>query len=258
MRKLFAFDIDGTLVDHNDHKIPPSALESLKDLKKQGHIVGIATGRNRSQLNKVLDMTMFDFIILNNGGHGEINGQEVINHPFKEDEVTKIFSLLEANDCEYIITDELQLYARQPNHPKVQRIMNIFDLITPLESMDLKSKKIYQIIVCENISKSNEISRLLKDYIINRFGDVFGFDINQKGITKGKALQEIIQYFNINMEDVYAFGDAENDLDFVKVAGTGIAMGNAVQVVKDVADYITTKNSENGIYKALKHFGFVK
>ena len=60
------------------------------------------------------------------------------------------------------------------------------------------------------------------------------------------------------MDNVYAFGDAANDITLIKNAGVGIALGNAIQEVKDVADYVTSHVGDNGIYNALKKFGFIR
>ena len=65
------------------------------------------------------------------------------------------------------------------------------------------------------------------------------------------------EYLGINKEDTYAIGDSINDLEMLQCVGHGIAMGNATQVAKDVAEYVTTDIHEDGIYNALKHYGLI-
>ena len=70
-------------------------------------------------------------------------------------------------------------------------------------------------------------------------------------------LDKVCEYFHIPMSETYAFGDSMNDLEILQEAGTGIAMGNAVPALKEVADYVTDRIDEDGIYKACKHFGLI-
>lgn len=257
MRKLFAFDIDGTLVDHKDHKIPSSALESIKELKAQGHVVGIATGRNKYQLQKVVDETMFDFIILCNGSYAEVKGKTVYNRPFDKSEVESIFSVIKANHYKFMITDENHLFSHHPDDEKVTRVVNLFDLITPDYHTHLDEKNIYQIIICEPERTIPSFKDVKGDFLFHKFGD-FGYDIDQQKETKGDALKHICTYFSIDIAHSYAFGDADNDLKLIQVAGKGIAMGNAITQLKDVADYVTTSVGDNGIRNALIHLGYLR
>ena len=78
-----------------------------------------------------------------------------------------------------------------------------------------------------------------------------------KGDTKQKGIDEIIRYFDIKLEDTMAFGDGGNDISMLRHAAIGVAMGNANDDVKETADYITTSVDEDGIQKALKHFGII-
>ena len=82
-------------------------------------------------------------------------------------------------------------------------------------------------------------------------------DIVAKGIRKQKGIDEIIRHFGIGQEETMAFGDGGNDISMLRHAAIGVAMGNANDDVKETADYITTSVDEDGIQKALKHFGII-
>ena len=79
-------------------------------------------------------------------------------------------------------------------------------------------------------------------------------DITAKGNTKQKGIDEIIRHFGIRLEETMAFGDGGNDVSMLRHAAIGVAMGNAVDEVKEHANYITTSVDEDGIANALKHF----
>ena len=77
-------------------------------------------------------------------------------------------------------------------------------------------------------------------------------EITKAGTDKGTALQMLCKHLGIGLNEVIAFGDGENDLQFLQKAGTAVAMGNAVDCVKEMADIITDTNDNNGVEKALK------
>jgi len=254
---LFAFDIDGTLLDHKDHLIPASAKKALIELKRKGHIIGIATGRNKWQLEKVIDLSLFDFAIMCNGSFVEINGNSFISNNFPDIVISKITKILEEHNYEYLVSSKKHLYGLDLSSKKKARVIDQFDLVPPHSLHNFNLKNIFQFVVCEPIEVIQSFKSIQDDVIFHPFGK-FGFDIDQIGVTKGSVLQDVVKYFNINMDNVYAFGDAANDITLIKNAGVGIALGNAIQEVKDVADYVTSHVGDNGIYNALKKFGFIR
>ena len=74
------------------------------------------------------------------------------------------------------------------------------------------------------------------------------------GVTKAFALERLAQKLNIKVEEIMALGDANNDLEMLKFAGLGIAMGNASDYVKSLADNVTDSNDENGVAKAIEKY----
>ena len=81
--------------------------------------------------------------------------------------------------------------------------------------------------------------------------------LTAKGNTKQNGIDQIIRHFGIKLEEAMAFGDGGNDISMLRHAGIGVAMGNANDDVKAVADYVTTSVDENGIANALKHFHII-
>ena len=75
-----------------------------------------------------------------------------------------------------------------------------------------------------------------------------------RGVNKGTAMHRVCEIYSINPENTMAFGDHELDIPLIKEAGFGIAMGNAVEKLKAVADYVTLSNEEDGVAYAIKKF----
>ena len=84
-----------------------------------------------------------------------------------------------------------------------------------------------------------------------------GLDIIAAGGGKMAGIKRYLEHIGIAPEEIIAFGDAENDLDMLRYAGIGVAMGNADEEVKAVADYVTADVDDDGIEKALKHFNLI-
>jgi len=255
--KLFAFDVDGTLLDRKNNVVPESALNTIRYLREQGHIVGVATGRNQTQLAKAIDPNEFDFCIICNGGYLEINGKKIYDIQFTLEQKTKVCDVLDQLEYEYGITTEHHLYALNPDSFGVKKIISDYDVITPEKHHNLRELPVYQFTVYEANLTMEKIRHLEDEFVMHAFGD-YGYDILIPTIDKSVMLKEVAKMFKINMEDTIAFGDADNDQLFIKEAGIGVAMGNATEGTKENADYITTESYNNGIYNGVKKLGFIK
>ena len=84
-----------------------------------------------------------------------------------------------------------------------------------------------------------------------------GIDILPRGNGKADGIQTTLDHYGLEREEVIAFGDGDNDLSMLKLAGTAVAMGNAVEHVKAAADYVTDTVENDGICQALRHFGLL-
>lgn len=164
-KKLFAFDVDGTLLDHKTRTIPISAMETVKELRKQGHIVGVATGRNQSQFEKALNAKDFDFVMLCNGGYVEVNGHKIYDIQFSQKDKVYLCDLLDDLDYQYTITTEHHLYSKNPYHEKVQKTIKAFDVITPEKKQDVRTLPVYQFTIYESVIPDKILDELKKDLL---------------------------------------------------------------------------------------------
>jgi hydroxymethylpyrimidine pyrophosphatase-like HAD family hydrolase len=94
--------------------------------------------------------------------------------------------------------------------------------------------------------------------IWNIFGKGRGFgDFTQKNLSKASAVAALLNTLGLKREDTFAFGDSFNDVEILQYCQTGIAMGNAPDELKAVADYVTSDVTDDGILKAFEHFGLI-
>ena len=84
-----------------------------------------------------------------------------------------------------------------------------------------------------------------------------GIDLILNGVGKVAGIRYIIEKEGFLPEECIAFGDAENDIDMIEFCGIGVAMGNAQEKVKAVADYVTTDIDQDGVKNALQYYGII-
>lgn len=82
----------------------------------------------------------------------------------------------------------------------------------------------------------------------------YNIEITRKGVSKGRAVEILAAFYGIKREEVLVIGDSINDLSMIEFAGMGVAMGNALDIVKEGADYITDSNDNEGVAKAIYKF----
>src|SRR3712207_9057504 len=86
--------------------------------------------------------------------------------------------------------------------------------------------------------------------VVSSLGD--NFEIMNKGVSKGRGVQELAEFYGLTKDEVICIGDGENDLSMIEYAGLGIAMGNAPNFIKEKANYITDTNDNDGVAKAIE------
>ena len=117
-------------------------------------------------------------------------------------------------------------------------------------------ENVYQFIVYDSESKVQQLMENLTDCKENVWNPM-AFDIIPKRGGKAAGIRQILEHFKIGQEEIMAFGDGDNDIDMLRYAHIGVAMGNAGENVKTHADYVTACVDDDGIYKALKVYGLL-
>ena len=260
--KAIFFDVDGTLVGYQSHKINPRDLESLKKLREKGILLFIATGRDLliSRESGVLEPVlpfMTGFVNANGQRCYLSDGTEISYHPLPAEEFIPIRNVCEANHISILyykghesfvteLTDHVTIFADYVNIKTPQ--------VRPIDPDYLSPQKI-----CIYASPEEE-KRLIRPLMKHSFSarnSEHLIDLIPSGIGKDSGIREVCEWFDISAEETMAFGDGENDIAMMKTAGVSVAMGNADDRVKSTADYVTAVTEEAGITLALEHFGLI-
>lgn len=257
MIKAIFFDIDGTLVSFKTHKIPAEVRRALDKLRAKGILLFTASGRHKATVNN-LDGWVPDGHIGVNGGMCHIGDEIIYRNAIAQSDVDSL--------VEYLETDKrfpaIFIHDTKPMMNYIddaaENIFKMLDFpIPPMCSLaEARLKPVYEVIAFFTPDEEKEIMRVMPGCVTTRWTEAFT-DIVPRGSNKWVGISKVIERLGIAPEETMAFGDGGNDVEMLEGAGIGIAMGNASDEVKKYADYVTASVDDDGIVKALKHFGLL-
>ena len=255
--KAIFFDIDGTLVSFKSHTVPESARRAIARLREQGVKVFIATGRLMKHVAIVNDIEVDGYITVNGGYCITSAGEVIFESAFPRATVERVIDLSEQYGFDLNVMTHKDMYVSSMGErvKKIASMINIMPTVADVRAI-AATQPVVQ--MCPYISRELEqvIMPLLPDCVGSRWIETF-MDLNVRGVDKSLGIQQVMSYYGLTMAEAMAFGDGGNDLPMVRDAAVGVAMGNACDELKAVADYITSSVDEDGVSRALEHFGLI-
>lgn len=260
MIKAIFFDIDGTLLSFKTHKVPQSTIDAIKQIKLKGIKVIIATGRLYTHIQN-LDEIEFDGYITVNGSYCIDTNQQVIGKRTIPKKELESLIAYEKNVIPFAYAFMVHdgIFVNKVDDV-VKNIYGMLEIDLPIEKdlSKMVNDEVYQLNLFVDKEKDDKIMQeALLSCQSSRWHPSFS-DVNIKGTNKSVGIDKFLQYYNIDRSETMAFGDGGNDLEMLKHVGIGIAMGNANEELKAVADYITSSVDENGVANALRHFRLIE
>lgn len=274
--KIVIMDVDGTLTN-SKKVITPKTKEALMKAQEAGVKLILASGRTTKGLEKLykeLEMDKHHGLLVSYNGSKVVDcetgetlfdqalsiedAKAVLNHMKKFDRVRPI---IDKGDYMYVtnVYDNMITWKGEPfnvmqyeSRGNGYRLCEVDDLA---EFVDYPLNKILTFSDPEYLQEHYEaMMEPFKDRLSCMFTGDFYFEFTDQGIDKAKALDTVLTPMGYTRDEMIAFGDGHNDKSIVSFAGTGVAMANAVQALKDIADEITLSNEEDGIAVSLyKH-----
>lgn len=274
--KVIIMDVDGTLTN-NKKVIPTKTKEILVKVQKAGAILVLASGRPTSglmDLAKELEMEKHHGLLVSFNGSKVVDcetnqvlfnetmsiehGQSVLEHMKK----FEVIPMIDKDNYMYVndvFNNEIYYNGEPINIVKYESRGGKFKL-SEVEDLaafaDYPLNKILTAGSPDYLQEHyKEMMEPFKDTLNCVFTAPFYFEFTAKGIDKAKALDTVLIPRGYKKEEMIAFGDGHNDATMVEYAGTGVAMANAVDDLKAVADEVTRSNEEDGIaYTLAKYF----
>ncbi|MDO5010980.1 MAG: Cof-type HAD-IIB family hydrolase [Intestinibacter bartlettii] len=260
-RKILFFDIDGTLISETSGEIPESTKNALKTAQENGHITIINTGRTRALIEPRLQDMGFDGYICGCGTYIEINNKVLYYKTIDKHKYKEIIQVLKENETDMIIegTENIYMDLETTDPVRQKRIKEFTDRGFPIKSLsssDLSFDKFC--FTLQNTDKRDNIVEYLEnegfDYIDR--GANF-FEVVPKGHSKASGMEFLLNYFNLEKEDSYAFGDSYNDTAMFEYCPNGVLMANGKKDLSKIVSFVTKDVDEDGIEYALQHFNIV-
>ena len=257
--RLIVTDLDGTLVAHR-HEISPRNLAALESWVAKGAHVCVATGRHPASALKITSRFDFPYTMI------AMNGAVIIEQPsgrvthrafLQPGETKTVLNVLDelVPDSRWDVLTLDAWYASSLDDQLKQYVHNLTLELYPLpETRAIEAAKIMTQLPS---AKSRELLTAVRE-LLPQMHVVLStptlLEIMAPGVSKGTAVRTVAEGLGISREETIAFGDQLNDIDMLETAGYGVAMANAVDDVKAVADRVTLRHDEDGVAHILEEF----
>lgn len=281
-KNIIFFDVDGTLVDVRPSReyIPESTIQAIHKTRKKGNFCFLCTGRSKAEIYPYILDVGFDGIIGAGGGFVEIGNQMLYHKMVSQKAIDHVVNFFNHHDFDYYIESNGGLYASQnlvkrlewitygdlendPEARKKKEETPSHFIPSLKEGYDLHRSDVNKICFLEKegfpferIKKEFEKEFNVISCTVPSFGDNSG-ELSVPGVNKASAIEALITYLNIPKENTYAFGDGLNDMDMLEYCQYGIAVGNAKEKLKEMADEVTDDIANDGIYNSMKKHNLI-
>lgn len=267
--KVIATDMDGTLLDSRGQLDLPRLEKILNRLDQRGVRFVIATGNEVHRMRQLLGHLAERVVLVVANGARIFEHNKLLQAQTWDDAmVDRVLGHFKGRECQ----DQFVVTGMNGGFVKKGTIFTELDKFMTPEMIE----KLYQRMNFVNEFDSNLFGGVLKmsmvvgeersDSVLQEINDLFDghvravssgygcIDILQDGIHKAWGLEELLKRWNLKPEQIMAFGDSENDIEMLELAGISYAMKNAEDAVKEVATKIAPANSQAGVYQVLENW----
>lgn len=256
MIKAIFFDVDGTLISHTNNDIPASTIKSLSILQKNGILLFLATGRHISELaRQPLHGLPFDGYVTQTGQlcyDRDFNLLFAV--PISQRDTEKLAAIFNEKRIPLVLINKEQLYINTITDTVIATQASID---TPIPEIDkYHGEELYGATVFGPHEEIDTVISQLKGCKASAWHPLAS-DIVLSDSGKVHGIEKMLGHFHLRPEEMMAFGDSDNDVDMIKYAAIGVAMGNGTKTALDAADYVTASVDQDGVLQALLHFGLI-
>lgn len=269
MIKLFAFDIDGTLLD-SSISMPEENINALRKLNESGIKTVLASGRVLTSIKYYQEMIGYDNpIVATNGTVIALDSKNIHKSYYIDDEILKdLYEFCKAYKLDFHFYDEENYYTNRVNLDRIKhlKINNDYGMNYQVDLIIKKDPVSYLLSKGKSANKFQiagiDTNKLSQEEIVKKVNEEFAdklyitssgsniIELSNKNSSKWNSISEICEILGISRKEVAAIGDSYNDLPMIENAKIGFAMGNANETLKEKADIIVGDNDSSGIVEA--------
>lgn len=248
--KLIVIDLDGTLLN-NEGIVTEKTKDILKKIKEKGIEIAIATGRSYNSAGKIRENIGIDMYLVCNNGANIYNkdGSLLKRNLIPADLSKKIIKILDDNKVNY--KGFLGLDVFLPKYAKIHEEIKSEHNLIFLENFDTLPELEKILIIEENPKRLIEVKELMIENFERELEIVISsvdcLDLNAKNCSKKYGVELISQKLDVNVQDIMAFGDSENDYKMLCYVGIPVAMKNSYMSTKGFKNITYLTNDENGV-----------
>ena len=271
MIKLLCIDMDGYILSSSNKEISERSLKDIKVASEKGVKIVVCTGRVFTSANFYSELIGIKApVIASNGAYiREKDRDEVIYKGLLGiDNCKKVLSVCRKyglyphyNTSNTIFTEKIiysSKYYSELNKtlPEINRLK--IELIDDWENtFEIHKNEILKCIAQDTDDEKiqmakSELQEIESVEVVSSVSN--NFEVMNKGVSKGKAVEILAEYYGITKDEVMCIGDNENDISMIKFAGIGVAMGNGSASIKEIANFVTDTNDNEGVAKAIEKF----
>ena len=242
--KMILTDLDGTLI-RSDSSISERTKSVLKDCQKRGIYVVIATARYWIGAERYIEEIQPDYEITTDGTLIHRHGEQIYSCNLETENTNQIIQdLLALNDKTEITVAAGREVLWNSKHISESEKLHKAVYCDYQKPLACRANKIVAELPDDEtaLEIANKNNCRLQSYRGEKW-----YAFLPKDAGKIQAIQELAKILNISLKEIAAFGDDKNDIEMLKMCGTGVAVDNAIADVKDIADSITLSNDENGV-----------
>lgn len=259
--KLIISDVDGTLIG-DDRKITEEIDTLATLLKKHDIQFSIASGRILSRIDELVDKLKITTPVIGCNGASARQGDTYLWNDFMDPmQLKKAVLLADAADMSIIFTDGVHEKVYR-NNEWIQDLIdryNRYDGIYQPTDQEWETLKVQKLLIVDQ-HRSGKMSTIFNE--LDQYQDAISYvsyeghsaDIMPTHCNKGYAIKRLAEALNLDLSEIMAIGDHNNDLEMIKLAGIGVAVGNATEELKNAADYVCEGSLAQGVIEAIKKF----
>ncbi|MDT3425994.1 Cof subfamily protein (haloacid dehalogenase superfamily) [Paenibacillus forsythiae] len=261
MYKLIAIDIDDTLIN-DDKEVTPATQAALEAAIAAGVVVTLATGRAYASAQAIARQTGLNVPIITYQGSlvKNLMDEKVLYERFvPQDAVHKVFEYCIEHNLHLQTYVDDKLYSREENQKLIDyAAANRTQYYIEPDAEKLAGIKTPKLLIIDDPAFLDELAPKLRELLGSEVhitkSKPHYLEITHNEGTKGLALEFLADYFGCELSETIAIGDSWNDHEMLETAGLGVAMGNAIPALKEIAGYITASNNEDGVKQVIDKF----
>ncbi|MGD6793118.1 Cof-type HAD-IIB family hydrolase [Metabacillus indicus] len=254
--KIVFFDIDGTITHHENGTISEPTKAAVGMLLENGTAVVAATGRPLSMCGELMEMGIETFITAN-GGYVKHKDEVIHKVPLDKTIVKEVaeFAAKEKHALSFY-TEDFRMNGIQ-NASILRSLKETLSLTEyPGVFPDPCLEEVFLLCLFAGETEADLYREAFPHLTFKRWHP-YVLNVLDQDVSKSLAILKTLEYFGCEPADAAAFGDGDNDIDMIELAGLGIAMGNGSEGVKKAADFVTKRSGDDGVVFALKKFGII-